>query len=331
MKKPLVKIAQVGAGYWGKNLVRNFSQLGVLAAIVEPDDELGAKLEKEFGVPKRSLSEVLNDPSIIGVSIATPAETHFKIAHEAFSRGKHVFVEKPVSLNIDETECLLRLAERKKLTLMVGHLLQYHPVFQRLLKLTTENFIGDIKHIYSSRLSFGKLRSQENVWWSFAPHDLSMILSLTGSDPVSLTAQGSCHIGRTIEDWVTAQMQFSNGVSAHLNISWLHPFKEHRLVVTGDSGSLVFEDSALDWEKKLCFYPSTVNIGENGNPVLIKGEPVNIMVPFSEPLRNECQHFLDCIKSGKRPLTDGEEGLGVLRVLRAVDQHILTQKNVLSR
>lgn len=314
-----VKIAQIGCGHWGKNLARNFAELGTLAAIADDHPETAARIAAEHGVPARSFAEILADPEIDGVALATPAAMHGRMALEAIAAGKHVFVEKPLALDPAEAEAVVAAAESAGRVLMIGHLLQYHPQFQALLALVRESRIGRLRYIYSNRLSLGKVRTEENVLWSFAPHDLSMVLALTGEQPDEVTAQGAAILNPRIADWCTCQLGFASGVRAHVHASWLHPFKEQRLVVVGDRGMAVFEDSAPEWDRRLAIYPHKVDFGGPA-PAVIKGEPDYIPVDKSEPLRTECGQFLHSIASGEAAPTDGREGLAVLKVLDRAEQ-----------
>ena len=312
----MVKIAQIGVGYWGKNLARNFHQIQALHAIVENDAASANFYSNAFNVPVRSFDEVLFDPEVDGVAIATPAVTHAQLAMKALRHGKHVFVEKPLALSITDAERVIETARDTKRNLMIGHLLQYHPLYIELKKRVWAGEIGEIQHIHSTRFSLGKFRAEENVWWSFAPHDLSMVLGILEQEPVEIYARGSGFAIDNIEDWVSAIFKFKNGISAHVNVSWMHPFKEQRLVVSGTKGSIVFEDSHPDWNKKLVLYPSSVDLSHNGPPEVTKGDPQYITMPYLEPLKEECKHFIDCIKNSTTPLTDGEEGLRVLKALK---------------
>jgi UDP-2-acetamido-3-amino-2,3-dideoxy-glucuronate N-acetyltransferase len=316
-------IAQVGAGYWGKNLVRNFSELGSLAAIVDVNSDHSAigGLASKFGVQVRTLGDVLSDRDIKALSIATPASTHANIALEALECGKSVFIEKPLALDIEDAEKLVTKADASSLTLMVGHLLRYHPVFEHLLELVRAGLIGKIQHIYSNRLSLGKIRTEENVWWSFAPHDISMIHAITEQEPEKVTAQGYAHLNCKLFDWATAQLVFPDGMCAHINVSWMHPFKEHKLVVTGSEGSLAFEDSESDWDKKLKWFKHRVAVN-NQSFDIDKTDAEYISVQKGEPLKNECEHFLQCITNNSLPKTDGKEGLSVLRTLKRCHQQM---------
>lgn len=310
-----IRIAQVGCGYWGKNLLRNFAEIGALSAVVDHDAALTAKAVNDYGVRAATFDDVLADPSIQGIAIATPATTHATLAERALNAGKHVYVEKPMALKPAEAESLQLLAERSGLTLMVGHLLQFHPVFQRLCALVDNGDLGDLLYIYSNRMSFGKIRTEENVLWSFAPHDISMVLSLVGGEePVSVSAQGASFVTDGIADWSTLQMQFGSGVRAHIQTSWLHPFKEQRLTVIGSKGMAVFEDSKADWDQRLALYRHSIDYS-SGMPSPQPAAVEYIAVEKREPLRDECSHFLDCIRTGATPRTDGREGLRVLKVI----------------
>lgn len=312
----MTKIAHVGAGYWGKNLVRNFAELGVLAAIVDPDTENATKLGEEHKVPIRSLDEVLNDTAIDAISFATPAESHAELALKAIAAGKDVFVEKPLALSVRDAEKVISQADASDRIVMVGHLLQYHPIFMQVRKIVDSGKLGSLQYIYSNRMGFGKFRTEENAWWSFAPHDITMVLSLAGEEPIEVTAQGVSCVSPGLADWVTAQLKFRNGIHAHFNISWMHPFKEQRLTVIGEKGMLVFEDSKAEWGDKLAFYPLSLTKRSDGVPLLQKSDAQYIEVNPGEPLKNECKHFIECIKERKTPKTDGREGLRVLKVLQ---------------
>jgi UDP-2-acetamido-3-amino-2,3-dideoxy-glucuronate N-acetyltransferase len=310
-------IGIIGSGYWGKNLVRNYGQLGALKLICDNNEIMlkefkGKYLDVEMCL---AFNEVLRRENLEGVVIATPAESHFSLAREALMAGKHVYVEKPLVLNEKEAEELIDIADRRNLVLMVGHLLQFHPVFVKLKEMTFRGELGRINYIYSHRLNLGKIRREENILWSFAPHDISMILALAGEEPEKVSATGGNYLHRRIADVTTTHLDFPSGLKAHIFVSWLHPFKEQKLVVVGDRKMAVFDDTK-PWADKLLLYAHEIR-WENGIPVPAKAEPERVQVPEAEPLRLECKHFLQCILTGQRPLTDGAEGLRVLRVLNA--------------
>lgn len=310
----MIAIAHVGHGHWGRNIARNFFELGHLKVIVDPDAKAAEAAASAYGVAAASFDNVLSDPDIEAVSLASPAGLHYRQAKAALEAGKHVYVEKPLALDIGEAEALCALAEQRGLTLMVGHLLQYHPVYIRLRALVEAGELGRIHHVYSNRLSLGKFRTEENVLWSFAPHDISMILGLVDEEPVSVTAQGTVAFTPGVADLVSAQMRFPGGVHAHVLVSWMHPFKEQRLVVIGEKAMAVFEDSQPRWEDKLTLYRHSVDCSGTV-PVPVKAEAERIEVTQAEPLKEECRHFVTCATEGAPARTDGREGLRVLKVL----------------
>jgi len=310
-------VAVIGGGYWGKNLVRNFYNLNSLKLVSDKNEELLSSVKDQYdGVDTcLALTDVLSRSDIGGVAIATPAETHFNIARESLLAGKHVYVEKPLVLLEDEGQELIDLAQERDLVLMVGHLLQYHPVFIRLKEMATAGELGRINYIYSNRLNLGKIRREENILWSFAPHDISMILSLAGEEPESLITTGGNYLHQKIADVTTTHMVFPSGLQAHIFVSWLHPFKEQKLVVVGDKKMAVFDDT-LPWEDKLLLYPHQIN-WKNNMPVPTKADPQKVEIEQQEPLKEECRHFLNCMSKGSQPRTDGREGLKVLEILNA--------------
>jgi UDP-2-acetamido-3-amino-2,3-dideoxy-glucuronate N-acetyltransferase len=307
------KVAVLGAGYWGKNLVRNFATLGALAAIVDQDRSTAQPLSITYKVPTVSVDEVLSDPSITAVAIATPAVLHHQMVKTALEHSKHVFVEKPLALNLEQAEELVALAERFDRRLMVGHLLLYHPAFLKLKELVREGALGRLQYIYSNRLNLGKIRREEDILWSFAPHDLSMILSLVGQEPESVETVGSYYLHEKIADVTTTHLFFPGGERAHVFVSWLHPFKEQKLVVIGSEAMAVFDDGE-PWEHKLSLFHHRIN-WLDGMPVPQRADAHPVPLEAGEPLQAECQHFLDCVEIGATPRTDGREGLRVLAVL----------------
>ncbi|HID98243.1 MAG TPA: oxidoreductase [Thermodesulfobacteriaceae bacterium] len=321
-------IAVIGTGYWGKNLVRNFHSLEALHTIcdVNPDTvrDFCAQYPGIQGVA--AFSEVLADPDIAGVAISTPAATHGTLIREAILAGKDVYVEKPLCLSEKQGRELNRLARENGCILMVGHLLWYHPVVLKLKELVDQGELGKIRYIYSNRLNLGKLRREENVLWSFAPHDISVILGLTGEMPESIRAQGGNFLHQRIADTTVTMLNFASGIRAHIFVSWLHPFKEQKLVVVGDRQMAVFDDT-VPWAEKLQLYPHSIDWSEN-IPVAHKAEPQYAAVDQDEPLRAECAHFLECIKSRQIPRTDGEEGLRVLSVLNCCQRSMEEERKV---
>jgi predicted dehydrogenase/acetyltransferase-like isoleucine patch superfamily enzyme len=319
--QPSKHIAVIGCGHWGKNLVRNFAELGALAAVADANAASAQAQASQHHVAVKTVDEILTDTTITGVVIAAPAAQHAALATQALTAGKHVFVEKPLALTVAEAEQLATLAATKKKTLMVGHLLHYHPVFLKLQKMVQAGEFGALRYVYSNRLNLGKFRTEEDVLWSFAPHDISMILGLTGAAPSEVFAHGAANLTNQIADTVNLQMQFESGVRAHVLVSWLHPTKEQKLVVIGEKLMAVFDDGQ-PWEQKLALYRHDVEWTDNV-PTPVKADVEYTAVAQSEPLKNECQHFLDAI-TGKPVRTDAAEGIRVLQVLQAAKTSMKT-------
>lgn len=321
------QVAVIGCGYWGKNLVRNFSELGALAAVCDAHPALGQEMAQRYDVPVLSLEALLKNSEIQGIVIAAPAVQHASLAQQALQAGKAVFVEKPLALKVEEAQQLCVLAQEQKQVLMVGHLLQYHPAFLELQKIVRKGELGKLLYLYSHRLNLGKFRNEENILWSFAPHDLSMILSLANGLPETVYSTGSCHLNPRIYDITMTHLNFKSGIQAHIFVSWLHPFKEQKLVVVADRGMAVFDDG-LPWGEKLILYPHPVN-WVDGVPQPSKGEGVPVPLEVAEPLKLECQHFIECMKHQAQPRTDGFEGMRVLQILDAAEQSLHTGGSVL--
>jgi predicted dehydrogenase len=248
------------------------------------------------------------------------------MAIEAMNKNKYVFVEKPLGMNEVEAEAMIATAKKNKVRLMVGHLLQYHPIFKAIREYVGAGKIGEINYIYSNRLSFGKVRTEEDVIWSFAPHDISMILSLTGQEPEYVNTNAISILQKNIADTATIHLQFKSGLKSHISLSWLHPYKEHKLVIVGQSAMLVFDDTK-PWHEKLALYPFKVISFKN----LINLQNSNVQyvkIMEEEPLKNECQHFINVVEKDIQPLTDGAEGLRVLKVLSAASRSQIKNETV---
>lgn len=314
------RVAVVGCGYWGKNLVRNFLELKALIAICDTDmDRLESFKIKYPGLKTTpSFIEILEDSNIGAVVLATPTVHHFRMAKEALLAGKDVFIEKPLALEVKEGKELVKLAEENKKVLMVGHVLRYHPAVNKLKELVDRGTLGRIQYIYSNRLNIGKIRTQENILWSFAPHDISVILFLLNEFPESIYAGGGSYLQHGIPDVTLTTMHFKSGVRAHIFVSWLHPFKEQKLVVVGDKKMAVFDDTS---KERLFLYPHKIEWVER-IPMAHKAEAEIVPLEMEEPLKAECRHFLECIQKGQIPKTDGLEGLRVLRVLEASQESL---------
>ena len=314
------RVAVVGAGYWGKNLVRNFHELHSLHTVCDLRDHLLNRIRHDFQVATTTdFDAVLGDPLIEAVVIATPAATHYQLALRALRAGKHVFAEKPLALRPIEGQELVELAHQQKLVLMVGHILEYHPGIAELTRLIQQGELGKIQYIYSSRLNLGKLRTEENILWSFAPHDISVILGILGEVPTRVSAHGGTFLNPPLVDTTLSTFDFASGVKAHVFVSWLHPFKEQRLCVIGSQKMAVFDD--LEPEKKLVIYAHQINWLDR-KPVAERDGGQVAEIAREEPLRNECQHFLDCVRTGAQPRTNGESALRVLEVLDACERSL---------
>jgi UDP-2-acetamido-3-amino-2,3-dideoxy-glucuronate N-acetyltransferase len=320
-----IRVAVIGTGYWGKNLVRVFSEIGNLGAICDSNIDNAKPLSEKYDVPILSFEEVIDNKEIQGVVIAAPAVMHYEIAKKALLAGKHVFVEKPLSLHVEHATELCKLAKRFKLILMVGHILQYHPIFLKCKEMIAEGQIGRLRYVYTNRLNLGKIRREEDILWSFAPHDLSMILSIAGEEPSDVQSVGAYFLSDTIADNTITNLTFPSGVKGHIFVSWLHPYKEQKAVIVGDKGMMVFNDCNA-WDEKLTLYPHIVSWQE-GMPLPEKADGINIQVGYKEPLQNECSAFIDAIDTNVSPISDGEEGLRVLKVLKVASHSLLENKH----
>ncbi len=322
-------VAVIGTGYWGRNLVRNFHALGALEAVCDSNPDALEAILGDFPGPRglRTYEEVFSDEAIRGVAIATPAATHGELTRAALLAGKDVYVEKPLCLSETEGRELVGLADELGRVLMVGHLLWYHPAVLELQRLVREGELGRVRYIYSNRLNMGKLRQEENVLWSFAPHDVSVILGLVGAMPESVQTQGGNYLHEHIADTTVTMLNFPMGLKAHIFVSWLHPFKEQKLVVVGDRKMAVFNDTT-PWVDKLHLYEHSV-AWKDHMPVARKGEAERVPLEEAEPLRAECAHFLECIVERTAPRTDGAEGLRVLKVLNASQRALESQTTTL--
>jgi len=313
-----VKLGLIGLGSWGKNILRNLNGLGVLYRACDTDpsilSERGTHYTDIDFTP--TPDEIINCHEIEAVAIATPASTHYRLVKESLLAGKDVFVEKPLAMTVREGEELVEIAEREGRIVMVGHILHYHPAVIKLKEIISKGDLGKIQYIYSNRLNIGKLRTEENILWSFAPHDISAILMLLEEDPVTVSAFGGGYVNRDICDTTLTTLEFRNGVKGHIFVSWLHPFKEQKLIVVGSKGMAVFDDVS---DEKLLHYPHSIAWQEGKIPVAQKADYRTVPLEGGEPLKEELAHFLECIRQRERPKTDGHEGVRVLRVLDAAE------------
>ena len=316
-----MKVAVFGYGQWGRNLVRVFYEMGVLAALCDGRPEALAEAQKLY----HGLRLTTDSNSLLGgsdadaVVIATPAETHFELAKAALEAGKDVFVEKPLALRAADADLLGRLAKSRRRVLMVGHLLRYHPAIVRLKEMCVAGELGRLEYAYSNRLNLGRVRREENALWSFAPHDVSVLLHLFEAMPVQVSAVGGAYLQPNVPDVSVSNLLFDRGARAHIFVSWLHPFKEQKLVVVGEKKMAVFDD--LNPVTKLMVFDKSIEMVD-GNFMARRPEGTAVQIESTEPLRRECEHFLDCLRTRQAPQTDAHEGLRVLRVLEACQRSL---------
>ena len=318
-------IGLIGVGYWGKNILRNLYQSGALVACCDINNTVISQVQTVYPGIRcvRDIEDILEDDAIKAVAIATPAATHYKIAKLALQKGKDVFVEKPLALKVNEGEELIKIASKKNRILMVGHILRYHPAVIKLKELIGKKQLGVIQYIYSNRLNIGKLRTEENILWSFAPHDISAILMLIGQEPKRLVCFGGDYVNSGIYDTTLTTLEFHKGIKGHIFISWLHPFKEQKLVVVGSKAMAVFDDMK---ENKLFIYRHKIEWKFGHIPVAHKADYEVIKIARTEPLKAELEHFIDCVKNRVLPRTDGIEGLRVLKILSWCERSLSRNK-----
>ncbi|WP_188910669.1 Gfo/Idh/MocA family protein [Salinarimonas ramus] len=307
------RIAVIGCGAWGRNIARCFSSLGVLEAVVDPNRQTVESLTALFGCRGATLDEVLADPGIGALAIATPPSLHREVAEAALAAGKHVYVEKPLTLNHPDALAVVEAARGADRILMTGHILQFHNGFRALKQLVASGRLGEVKRIHANRLNLGAVRKEEDALWCLAPHDVSMVLALMGGSPESVEAFGEGHLRKDTADAVTMRLGFAGGPQAMIHVSWLHPFKEHRLSVIGSQAMAVFDD-CLPWDKKVQIYPHQVSL-DGGSPTVVRADPVPVAIEQAEPLLAECAHFLECCITGAEPITGATEALAVMDVL----------------
>jgi predicted dehydrogenase len=323
----MINIACIGNGNWGRNLVRTFDGLEAanLCRCCDKDEKKLKLMKTLYPNVKTSteISEVLADKDIEAVAIASSSSTHYPIAKEALLSSKHVYVEKPIALNSGHARELIDIARAKDRKLMVGHLMEYHPGVKKLRELIDSGQLGDIYYIYCQRVNLGVVRTDENALWSFGPHDISIILHLLRQQPVDVSARGACYLQRGIQDVVFVNMRFKGGIVAHIQLSWLDPHKMRKTTIVGSKKMVVLDD--METSEKVKIYDKGVQVKSSyesyGEYLTLRfGDILIPKIDMTEPLKIECQHFLDCIKDNKTPQTDGENGLRVVRVLEAAQK-----------
>jgi predicted dehydrogenase len=318
-----VTVAVVGLGYWGPNLARNFDALPgcELRWCCDGDPVVRERLAQTFGGARftDSLDEVLADPELDAVVLATPVPSHAELAIRVVEAGKHCFVEKPLARSAADAERVVQAAEDAGRIVMVGHLLEYHPGVRKLKEVVDSGELGEIHYVYSNRLNLGQLRADENALWSLGAHDVSVLLMLAGGEePHEVTARGESYMRPGIEDVVFGFLRFPSGLAAHLHLSWLDPHKERRFTVVGSQRMATFDDMAL--ERKLTIYDKGFDEAADtyGEYITRSGEATSPRIANAEPLRLECEHFVECVRDGEVPTSDARSGLRVVRVLEAL-------------
>ena len=316
----MAKIALIGCGMWGRNIARNLAGLGALSCVHDAIEERGVSFASQFDSSYRTLEAILDDTAINGIMIASNASTHKELAIKALQAGKQVFIEKPMALTLADAQVIADTVDKTDNQVMVGHLIRYHPAFQTLQQQITSGAVGKVKHIQANRLAMGRIRNSESVLFDLCPHDLSLILALTDGLPESVICHGVSHISENVVDILSTALGFANGVSAHMQTSWLSPYKEHRLTVTGENGSLVFDDTK-PWTEKLVLYQDQIT--QTGDLFLIeRASPLALSVPESEPLKDEVSAFIRLCDEGLLPPTNVHEALNVQKVLEAMQTQL---------
>jgi predicted dehydrogenase len=327
-----ISIGVVGLGYWGPNLARNFDALhGVeLRWCCDAEEAVRTRYAAQYPATRftASLDDLLADPELDAIVLATPVPTHATLAVRVLEAGKHCFVEKPLAQSVEDAQRAVDAAERGGRVLMVGHLLEYHPAIAKLKQIADEGELGAIHYIYSNRLNLGKLRADENALWSLGAHDISVILHLAGEEPHELSARGESYMRDGIEDVVFAFLRFPSGLAAHLHLSWLDPHKERRFTIVGSKRMATFDD--MDLERKITVYDKGFDEPTDGYGEYItrSGDVWSPRIPNAEPLRLEAQHFVDCVREGRTPVSDGRSGLRVVRVLEALQRELEASRRV---
>jgi predicted dehydrogenase len=323
--RPL-RVAVVGLGYWGPNLARNFNalpdaELGWICDAAQPSLERWAAAFPDARATTE-LDELLADPELDALVIATHVPTHAELAQRVLEAGKHCFVEKPLAQSVEEADQVVEAARGSGRVLMVGHLLEYHPGVEKLKQLVDDDELGEPRYVYSNRLNLGKLRADENALWSLGAHDVSVVLRLAGEEPYECRAIGEGYMREGIEDVVFCYLRFPSGLAAHLHLSWLDPHKERRFTVVGSRRMATFDDMEL--ERKVSVYDKGFDedFSSYGEYIARSGDIWSPRISNDEPLRLECRHFVDCVQTGAEPRSGAESGLRVVRVLEALQRSL---------
>jgi predicted dehydrogenase len=323
----MITIGMIGLGYWGPNLLRNFNQLPDCRVKVCCDLDPQSLNRAKQQYPRLTITEnyknLISDSELDAIVIVTPAKTHHAFVKEALLHGKHVFVEKPMTLKVEHAEELVQLSEAEDRVLMVGHLMEYHPAVEKLKMLIQSGDLGEVYYLYSQRVNLGRIRHDENAMWSLAPHDFSVAMYLLGAEPLNVSARGASYLQEGIDDVVMVNLQFANSVMAHIQLSWLDPHKIRRTTIVGSKKMAVFDD--METTEMVKIYDKGVT---NNSDYASYGEALSLRfgdvtlpyIKMEEPLKLECQHFLDSIIHNRKPRSDARDGLRVVRVLQAAQE-----------
>ncbi|MFH0732520.1 MAG: Gfo/Idh/MocA family oxidoreductase [Candidatus Omnitrophota bacterium] len=322
----MINAGVIGLGGWGKNILRNLYELGAVRIACDINAQTIKEREKEFPDIKYTLyfEDILKDPKIDAVVIATPPATHYNLGKKALEAGKDIFVEKPLTLTLRHAQELGNIAKEKNKILMTGHILHYHPAVIKLKELIDNMELGKVQYIYSNRLNIGKLKVEENILWSFAPHDISVILMLVGDEPEKINCFGEYYLSEQIYDITMTNLEFKNRIKAHIFVSWLHPYKEQKLIVVGSKAMAVFDDLT---KEKLFIYPHEIEWTNGKIPIARKADHYCVKISDEEPLKVELKHFLECVKNRQTPKTDADEAIKVLRVLERSEKSIRCKRS----
>ena len=329
IKDGKITLGMVGIGYWGPNLLRNFTQIDKcrMKTCCDLDEQSLKKVQSQYPEinTTKKYSDLLDDPEIDAIIVAVSAAKHYDLVKLAINKNKHVFVEKPLTLNISDAEDLVKLANEKNVKLMVGHLMEYHPAIEKLKQMIQSGELGEIYYIYSQRINLGRIRKDENALWSLAPHDISIIMYLLESEPITVNAVGQSYLQDGIEDVAFLNMTFPNNIMAHVQLSWLDPHKIRKTTIVGSKKMVVFDD--MDTSEMIKIYDkgveNNVSPGSFGESMVLRfGDVIVPYIKVTEPLRLECLHFLDCIINDKQPRSDGMDGLRVVKVLQSAQKSL---------
>ena len=312
------KICVIGGGYWGKNHIKTLYEMGNLGGIVETDKDRLAEHLSKYAVQGFSDLEDAIEETFDGYIVATPAITHYPIGKKLLSKGLNVLLEKPMTLSTEHAQELVEIAKESNARLMVGHVLLFHPAIKKIKEIVDSGKLGKLYYAYSNRLNFGKVRTEEDVFWSFAPHDISVLNYLIGAPALEIKAKGSKYLQDNVYDVTMAQFTYPNNVHAHIFVSWLHPFKEQRLIVVGEKGMISFEDSSKD--KSIIYYDKHVDFVEH-QPILLAEPDEIISYEKKLPLTEELKYFIENL-DGNIEIADGKSGIEVVKVLETVQKLI---------